>query len=87
MFVVTALWPKTNIFNNIEKVLIDSPRYKLFSFGLFILCAVTIILRYPSFLTEPRFWGEEYIFYNVFYNVNTLIDGFDVIIAESYYLG
>ena len=53
--------------------------------SLLILFAL-ILVRYPGFVTEPRIYGEESIYYETFFH-NDVLDGFDALVYPSYYSG
>ena len=34
----------------------------------FLLMVTLIIIRYPNFILQPRFWAEEAIYFEIFYS-------------------
>lgn len=52
-----------------------------FSFMIFL-----IILRYPNFLFQPRFWAEEAIYFEIFYSLENWWQSFNLLIYPAYYL-
>lgn len=64
----------------------NSPVSFLQSSALLIASICIIILRYPSFLFQPRMWAEESIYYETFFSNLSFIDGFDAMIYPAYYV-
>ena len=56
------------------------------SFMLFVISALIIILRYPTFVINPRIWAEESIYLETFFSSSSFLDGFNALIYPSYYL-
>ena len=77
------------MFTNVSKFLrsIDPSSEKLFKLSLFsvFLFCLAIILRYPSLIFEPRFWGEERLYYETFLQVNSWWEGFDALQYPAYF--
>jgi len=64
----------------------NSPTSFLQSSALIIASIFIIILRYPSFLLQPRMWAEESIYYETFFSNVSVMDGFDAMIYPAYYV-
>ena len=56
------------------------------SFILFAVFVLIVILRYPSYLTNPRIWAEESIYLETFFSSSNILDGFNALIYPAYYL-
>ena len=54
--------------------------------SLLIASVCIIVLRYPSFLLEPRMYAEEYLYYETFLNSQFWWEGFDALIYPAYYV-
>lgn len=54
-------------------------------FFLIFIFGVLIILRYPNLILEPRFWGEERLYFETFLHANNWWVGFDALQYPAYY--
>ena len=56
--------------------------------SLFLLASsiALIVMRYPSFLINPRIWAEESIYLETFFSSPNILDGFDAFIYPAYYV-
>lgn len=52
----------------------------------FLLMVTLIIIRYPNFILQPRFWAEEAIYFEIFYSLDSWWHAFDLLIYPAYYL-
>ena len=50
------------------------------------MIVATIVLRYPSYLINPRIWAEESIYLETFFSSSNIFDGFDALIYPAYYV-
>ena len=68
---------------------IDASSSKLFPLSIISLFvfSLIILLRYPPFLLEPRFYAEETIYFETFHSVINWWEGFDALLYPSYYVG
>ena len=75
-----------NLFSWLDSIESSAKNYwKYCLLSLLILFAL-ILVRYPGFVTEPRIYGEESIYYETFFH-NDVLDGFDALVYPSYYSG
>ncbi len=44
-----------------------------------------VLIRYPSFVIEPRFWAEERLYFETFYHLSKWWEGFDTLQYPAYY--
>jgi len=56
------------------------------AFALFFVSICVIVLRYPSFLIQPRMWAEESMYYETFFSSPSIMDGFDSMVYPAYYI-
>tara|TARA_B100000287_G_scaffold434932_1_gene500997 strand:+ start:785 stop:2272 length:1488 start_codon:yes stop_codon:yes gene_type:complete len=64
----------------------DSRVSLLQSFSLLLLSIAIVVIRYPSYLINPRIWAEESIYLETFFSSSNFIDGFDALIYPAYYV-
>ena len=63
----------------------SSHNFLKLSLTILLILSVLIFLRYPSFILEPRFWGEERIYFETFLNTNAWWEGFNTLQYPAYY--
>ena len=66
---------------------IDHRSSKILSMSIWIIVFIVfiILLRYPSFILEPRFWGEERLYFETFHHLSNWWEGFDTLQYPAYY--
>ena len=66
---------------------IDHRSKKILPISIWILSFVVfiILIRYPSFILEPRFWAEERLYFETFYHLPKWWEGFDTLQYPAYY--
>lgn len=66
---------------------IDHRSRKIFPISICILVFIVfiILIRYPSFILEPRFWAEERLYFESFYHLSNWWEGFDTLQYPAYY--
>jgi hypothetical protein len=50
-----------------------------------IFIVFIILVRYPSFILEPRFWAEERLYFETFHHISNWWEGFDTLQYPAYY--
>ena len=63
----------------------NSHNFLKLSLTIFLILSVLILLRYPLFILEPRFWGEERIYFETFLNTTSWWEGFNTLQYPAYY--
>lgn len=66
---------------------IDHRSNKILQISIWILVFIVfiILIRYPSFILEPRFWAEERLYFETFHHLSKWWEGFDTLQYPAYY--
>jgi hypothetical protein len=75
------------ILSRLESIDSNSKNYWAYSLFSLLFFAVLILVRYPGFALEPRFWAEESLYFETFLHVNNWWEGFDALVYPAYYIG
>lgn len=66
---------------------IDHRSKKILPISIWALIFIVfiILIRYPSFILEPRFWAEERLYFETFHHLSKWWEGFDTLQYPAYY--
>ena len=77
----------TSFLQNLLSINSKSEKYYTLSIVTLVIFSFLILLRYPPLLLDPRFWAEEYYYYETFLHVQNWWEGLDALIYPAYYIG
>jgi len=69
-----------------DKMLFINKFPRFVNFIFFSFSILIIVARYPGYLSSPRMWAEEFLYYETFLNSLYWWEGFDAIMYPAYYV-
>jgi hypothetical protein len=83
LFTTAALYKK---YDMLVPKISNSIRSRLRASLIFLSCIFIVLVRYPSYILQPRVWAEESIYFEIFVSAEKWMTGFDAIIYPAYYV-
>jgi hypothetical protein len=74
------------LFSRLESINSNSKNYRLYSLLSLLFLFFLILIRNSIYVTTPRFWSEEQLYFETFFHMENWWEGFDALIFPSHYV-